>query len=390
MVQLFPSQALAPQIKLRSSKFYLNSSPAYAKCPYDYHGFDPNFFRETINAVSEYPSDEIGPLFCETPPSFNEVQAALDSLLNHKASGLDGLFNEALKTGGPVLTRSLTLLFQSMWQVERSPILLARATIHLILKGHEADPELPSSYRPISLTSSVSKVFERVLLGRLDCYSDAAMLFPEEQAGFRKGRSPIEQAYILREILDYRKRLDKITTFLCFVDLQSAFPSTWREDMWRRLHEANVSGKMYRLIRSLYIDCSSAVITDNGLTDWFPVENGTRQGAVLSPFLFSLLISPLVDELQALGMGTAFEHLRIGCLMFADDIVLIADSEKDLQSMMNVASNFFRKWRFQVSAGKTRVVSLGHRETRILRPRFWHIGGKIVRDYASYTYLARY
>ena len=126
----------------------------------------------------------------------------------------------------------------------------------------------------------------------------------------------------------------------------------------------------------------------DGLTNWFPVDaSGTRQGAVLSPFLFSLLISPLVDELQALGMGTSFGHLRIGCLMFADDIVLIADSERELQSMMNIATVFFRKWRFQVSAGKTRVVSLGHRETRVLRPRSWHIGGKVVRDFASYTYL---
>lgn len=145
----------------------------------------------------------------------------------------------------------------------------------IILKGHDADALLPSSYRPISLTSSVSKVFEKVLLGRLDCYALESDLFPEEQAGFRKGRSPIEQAYILREVLDYRKRLNRKTTFLCFVDLQSAFPSTWREGMWRRLHEAQISGKLFRLIKSLYTDCSSAVLTDAGLTDWFKVEQGT-------------------------------------------------------------------------------------------------------------------
>jgi hypothetical protein len=82
---------------------------------------------------------------------------------------------------------------------------------------------------PIFLTSSVSKVFEKIILKRLDCYADEAELFPEEQAGFRKGRSPIEQAYVLREVLDYRKSLKKQTKFLCFVDLQSAIPSTWQE-----------------------------------------------------------------------------------------------------------------------------------------------------------------
>lgn len=113
--------------------------------------------------------------------------------------------------------------------------------------------------------------------------------------------------------------------------------------MWRRLHEAKITGKMFRLIRSLYLDCSSAVLTDAGTIDWFPVEQGTRQGCVLSPFLFSLVISPLVDELHALGLGTVLGDLQIGCLLFADDIVLIADSAKQLQDMMNVATVFFRK-----------------------------------------------
>lgn len=85
--------------------------------------------------------------------------------------------------------------------------------------------------------------------------------------------------------------------------------------------------------------------------------------------------------------GTLLGDIRIGCLLFADDIVLIADSEQDLQSMMNIATIFSRKWRFKVSTSKTCVESLGHCETRVLRSRFWHIGGCMIKNYASYTYL---
>jgi hypothetical protein len=108
---------------------------------------------------------------------------------------------------------------------------------------------------------------------------------------------------------------------------------------------------MFRLIQLLYVDCSSAVLTDAGLTDRFPVEQGTRQGAVLSIFLFSLIISPLADELRALDLGTTFGNHCIECLLFADDIVLIAVTESKLQEMMNVATLYFRKWRFTVSIG---------------------------------------
>lgn len=100
---------------------------------------------------------------------------------------------------------------------------------------------------------------------------------------------------------------------------------------------------MYHVIKSLYPNCSSAVLTDDGLTDWFSVETGTRQVAVLSPYLFSLVLSPLVDEFHARGMGTGFGDLRIACLFFADDIVLIAESPLELQAMMDVASSFFRR-----------------------------------------------
>jgi hypothetical protein len=157
--------------------------------------------------------------------------------------------------------------------------------------------------------------------------------------------------------------------------------------MWRHLHEANIRGKVFRLIKSLYFDCSSALLTDAGLSDWFPVSSGTRQGAILSPFLFSLLISPLVDELHAHNTVIDFFGERIGCLMFADDIVLIADSAQSLQAMLDVCTTFFCRWRFTVSADKTRVVSLGHCETLKLKDRSWQIGGTYVKDVSSYTYL---
>jgi hypothetical protein len=157
--------------------------------------------------------------------------------------------------------------------------------------------------------------------------------------------------------------------------------------MWRRLHEANIRGKVFRLIKSLYLDCFSALLTDAGLSNWFPVSSGTRQGAVLSPFLFSLLISPLIDELQEHDTGIDFFGERIGCLMFADDIVLIADSAKSLQARLDVCTTFFGRWRFTVSADKTHVVSLGHCEKLKLKNRSWHIGGTYVEDVSSYTYL---
>jgi hypothetical protein len=237
------------------------------------------------------------------------------------------------------------------------------------------------------LTSCISKVFERVVLNRLVDNCERQGLLEEEQAGFWAGRSTRDQTFILRELLDSRKAAGK-TTFLCFVDLTNAFPSSWQDGMWFRLREAGVGGKLFRSIRAMYRACSSAIQTPFGLTDWYTSDLGTRQGAVMSPFLFSLLISPLARVLRAAGLGVKFGmDSQIACLLYADDLVLIAESKEAMEKMMQETTNFLRKWRFSVSVGKTQVFACGKSETRGLKDRIWQIGGVTIRDVRSYKYL---
>jgi hypothetical protein len=149
-----------------------------------------------------------------------------------------------------------------------------------------------------------------------------------------------------------------------------------------------MAGRLYRSIKDMYCSCSSAIQTPFGLTDWFTSDLGTRQGAVLSPYLFSLLISPLARVLRNAGLGVSLGlDSQIACLLYADDLVLIADSEEALQKMMLESTNFLKKWRFFVSAKKTQVVACGKEETRKLRDCTWEIGGKTIRDARSYKYL---
>jgi hypothetical protein len=155
------------------------------------------------------------------------------------------------------------------------------------------------------------------------------------------------------------------------------------------MQEAGITGKLYRAVKSLYEDCISAVLTSFGPTEWFRKYSGTRQGAILSPFLFSfVMISPLVCELTEQGLGIDMAGKLTACLLFADDIALIAGSESELRKMMAIATSFFHKWRFTVLASKTRVVAFGAGETRgPLKDRPWSIDGRSVDEAVMYTYL---
>jgi hypothetical protein len=73
--------------------------------------------------------------------------------------------------------------------------------------------------------------------------------------------------------------------------------------------------------------------------------------------------------------------------MRPDDLVLTADSEEQLQEMMNTTTEFLQQWRFVVSARKTQVVAFGRGETRSLKDRVWQIGNETVHDVQSYKFL---
>jgi hypothetical protein len=158
-----------------------------------------------------------------------------------------------------------------------------------------------------------------------------------------------------------------------------------------RLQELGVKGRLYRCIRSMHRSSTSAIQTPYGITGWYISDLGTRQGAILSPFLFSLLISPLARILREVGLRVKLGlHSQIACLLYADDLVLIADSEDAMEKMMLEATSCLRKWCFSVSAKKTQVVACGKKETQGLKNRTWEIGGEVARDVSSYKYLGLY
>jgi hypothetical protein len=228
--------------------------------------FDKPHFESITNIVAAINSNEKGPECYDKMFTESEIEAAIAEAQNHKATGLDKVPNEALTYGGQPIISAFHLLLNFMHNNSLSPTIWAKALVHLIYKGRSANPLDARSYRPISLTSCVSKVFERLLLNRVQDELDDTETLPEEQAGFRPGRSTRDQTYILREALDSRKAAGK-RTFLCFVDLSNAFPSAWQDGMWFRLREAGIKGKLFRSIRMLYRSCASAIQTPYGLTD---------------------------------------------------------------------------------------------------------------------------
>ena len=106
--------------------------------------------------------------------------------------------------------------------------------------------------------------------------------------------------------------------------------------------EKGIDGKMWRVVKNLYREVGSCVRLGEEKTEWFSLDVGLRQGCILSPVLFSIFIDGLAAEVKKIG-GAKYGELVLSLLLFADDIVLVAESEKQMQEMLDVVYKYSQK-----------------------------------------------
>ena len=277
-----------------------------------------------------------------------EVEEAVENLKNGKASGTDEVIAEVLKHGGEGMMRALFLLCREVWGREKIPKEWMKGVIFPILKkGSRSDM---TNYRGISLLSVVGKVFAVVLNRRVIEWSEGVLV--EEQFGFRPGRGCRDPLFVLREIVVNRGTK---TVFAAFMDIKKAYPSVWRDGLWWKLWRMGVRGKMWRVLRQWNEDRKCGVVWNGEVGEWFDMESGVAQGCPLSPVLFSLYINDIALEIKKKGGSVQYGEVRVSVLMYADDMVLVADSKKGLQDSIDAAFAYSSKWRFLFNAAKDKT-----------------------------------
>ena len=175
----------------------------------------------------------------------------------------------------------------------------------------------------------IAKIYSSILNARLQAYLDKNDILVDEQNGFRASRSCIDHIFTLVTILRNRQSHNK-STFLSFIDFKKAFDSVDRILLLHKLSGIGVVGRIYNAISSLYRDPKSRVILNYLATAWFNCPLGVKQGDIISPTLFAIYINDLAEEIKDSGIGVKIDDdLIVSCLLYADDIVLLADSETD-------------------------------------------------------------
>ena len=306
-----------------------------------------------------------------------EVQRVLNRLKRKKAPGSDQIANEHLTRGSAVLTPVLTRLFNRCLSEGTIPETWRISRILTLYKGKGALTS-PDNYRGIALLQTQYKVLTSLLNKRILKHLEENDLLPEQQYGFRKGRSTHQPIEALLKAATESTSQARGHLYACFVDFRKAFPSVDREVMVRKLPSMGIKGKILSLFASILT--YNYVELDDGLKilPAFKQHLGLPEGDTLSPTAFIAFTSDLATQLNSV------KDLKF--LIYADDLVMYAKDLSAIQQGLNALDNWCNMNKANVNTAKTKMLKF-RKGGRLKSSDRVLYRGEHLEFVNSYTYL---
>ena len=279
--------------------------------------------------------------------TMDEFLCSLKKMAKGKAVGIDELPIEAVLYLSEEARKGLLEAMNYSYIHGDVPLVWRRGCIIPVLKPDKNAAEL-DSYRPVTLTSQISKLMERMIARRI-IYEIHPHLH-SSQYGFRAGLSTVDALMeIVDEIVrafDHYERYEHDGTgqrhtyeraLAVMVDYSSAFDTIGHHAVLQQLENMGCGQFELRWVRSFLSGRQGKVVVNETSSDWKDFESGVPQGTVLGPLLFIVAINDLLGELHATG---------IKCVTFADDVTLIARnmSVDDCIEQAQIALDIIDRW----------------------------------------------
>lgn len=281
--------------------------------------------------------------------SESKVIKALEALKPDKSPGIDGMHPRFLRELRYELVKPLNMIFNKSITEKKVPNEWKEARISAIYK--KGKKSMASNYRPVSLTSVICKLMERLVRDHIIEHFQKNKFFTEKQYGFITGRSTSIQ--LIRVLEEWTEAVDKGQGVDCvYMDFQKAFDTVPHKRLLSKLEAYNLGEEMISWIRD-YLSGRKQQVSINGANSkWHEVTSGIPQGSVIGPILFVIYINDLPDIVNS----TVY--------LFADDtkIFKIINNQNDrdtLQNDLKKLTEWSETWLLKFHPDKCKFMHIG-------------------------------
>ena len=263
-----------------------------------------------------------------------DVFAELHQSALGKATGIDGVFGEVLKYGAAEIAPIMTKLFNKIEIDEQIPQDWKQALICPVYK--KGDITRISNYRPIALTSTCRRVYERLLKQKLE---EHVHKLQDSQGGFRAKRSTLMQVFAIHEIIVQNPGLHMVN-----LDFKAAYDMVNRKKLWRMLKERfKVDDVLLKRLMMLFDQNESCLVYNSKRSRFIPNKRGLLQGSSLSPLLFNFFIDEMLMLLKQSNHKVCTYGYRTNHLAFADDVNIHADAIPAVIELLQIVESWSRR-----------------------------------------------
>ncbi len=264
----------------------------------------------------------------------SDFQDAIDELSTNSSSGPDGVPAILLKKCKLELSGPLAILWRNLLDLGITPAILKLSHIIPVHKGDHRG--VAQNYRPIALTSHLTKLFEKVLRNKLVQYLDEHNMLNNSQHGFRKGRSCLSQLLAhYDKILKHMENGMNVDTV--YLDFSKAFDKVDHQIIIEKLKILGIGGKILKWIKSFLLNRNQRVIVNGFWSELSHVLSGVPQGSVIGPLLFLILIGDIDADLLHSFLSSFADDTRAskGVSSLRDTSLL----QSDLDAIYSWATN---------------------------------------------------
>ena len=322
----------------------------------------------------ESSSDEQGFIILES-----EIESAMKEMKRGKAAGEDGVTIEMLWAVREIAVEAITKIANKLYMENQDAEQLIKSIFITIPKvSGTLDC---GKHRTISIMSQITKIILKVILKRIR--RKVRQEVAEEQYGFVEGKGTSNAIFILRMIAErtIEKQRD---LYLCFIDYEKAFDRVKHTHLMEMLENIGIDKNDLNIIRKLYWSQKACVRVNGEMTEYQEIRRGVRQGCVLSPDLFSLygeVIMRRIRECEGVRIGGQ----NINNIRFADDTVLVADTEEKLQVMLDEIREESERRGLNINVKKTESMVIS-KQSPVPRINL-RCGNQIVKQVDRFIYL---